>query len=85
MMTKVAVRIDSSRPIFIEADAESFAEIFLHADSEAQAEILRLCFEKLRYDCPLQIDYIGMELEKPGYKETRRTMGYLARFPEIVS
>jgi hypothetical protein len=66
----IPVRIDASRPFFIEVDAESFADIFARASSLEQAEILRLCFQKMT-SWPMQKDYIAMELRKEKYTQTR--------------
>ncbi len=72
-MASVPVRIDSSRPIFIDADAKSFGEIFAHANSEEQAEILKAMCEGMEPHLT-QWDYIAIELEKPEYELVRRRL-----------
>ena len=72
-MAKISVSIDSSRPIFIEADAASFGEIFASANSSEQADILRAMFDELaKQGC--QSDYLAMDLALPEYAETRERM-----------
>lgn len=73
----ISVRIDSNRPIFIEADAKSFGEVFARANSEEQAEILKAMCEGLAA-FPMQEDYIAIELEREKYKKVRDLMLYLA-------
>lgn len=73
-MITIPVQISSGRPFFVEADAISFADIFAHANSEEQAEILRLCLETTDDKLTLQLDQIGLELEKDKYKRTRELM-----------
>ena len=81
----IPVRIDSSRPIFIESDAASFAEVFAHANSEEQAEILRLALGKINDAFPLQLDQIALELEAEKYAKTREILAYLATEFSAVS
>ncbi len=61
---KISVRIDASRPVFIEADADSFGAVFASMDSEEQTHVLRAMVEHMKPH-PTQWDYIAIELEKP--------------------
>lgn len=63
-MSKVSVRIDSSRPIFIEADADSFGQVFAHMDSGDQVEVLRAMVAHMKPH-QTQWDHIAIELERP--------------------
>jgi hypothetical protein len=76
VMARIPVRIDSSRPIFIEADVESFGEVFAMANSQEQARILKAMFDSVR---PLgcQLDYIWMELAGDEYRDTREALASL--------
>jgi len=72
------IRVDSSRPIFMESDATSFGTIFAHAASDEQAEILKaMCVAMQPH--PMQWDYIAIELQKLEYDDVRR------RFAELVA
>lgn len=66
----IAVRIDSSRPIFIEADAASFGVVFANANTLEQAEILKAICDGLK-PYAMQKDYIAFELANPEYAEVR--------------
>lgn len=77
-MTSVPVRIESSRPIFIEVDAQSFGDIFGRANAGEQAAILDAMMRALR-QFPLQIDYVTIELIQPQFAET------LASLRQMVS
>jgi hypothetical protein len=59
----ITVRIDSSRPIFIEADADSFGQIFAGVSDEEQVGIFRSMVEHMKPH-QMQWDYIAIALEK---------------------
>ncbi|MGV8950115.1 MAG: hypothetical protein ACOH2M_03355 [Cypionkella sp.] len=61
-MTNVSVRIDSNRPIFIEADADSFGEVFSKMDNGDQVEVLRAMVKHMK-PFQQQWDHIAIELE----------------------
>jgi len=67
-VSKVAVRIDSSRPIFIEADADSFGANFAAMDSGDQVEVLRAMVNHMK-PYQQQWDHIAIELELPANRE----------------
>lgn len=58
----IAVRVESSRPLFIEADPDSFGEIFAHMTDEDQIEVLRAMVKHMK-KWPAQWDHIGIALE----------------------
>lgn len=61
-MANVSVRIDSGRPIFIEADADSFGAVFANMDNGDQVEVLRAMVKHMKPH-QTQWDYIAIELE----------------------
>lgn len=67
-MNKVSVRIEASRPIFIEADADSFGQVFAHMDSADQVEVLRAMVTHMKPH-PTQWDHIAIELERDENRE----------------
>ena len=77
----VSVRVDSSRPLFIEADSESFGRIFAHANSEEQVAILTAMMNGMKPHV-LQNDYIAIELNKPEHSEVREWLVYLSQILE---
>jgi len=75
---KVSVKIDSSRPVFIEADADSFGEVFAKMDSEEQVHVLRAMVTHMKPH-PTQWDYIAIELEKPENSDVRNILREIAQ------
>lgn len=73
MHAKIAVRIDSSRPVFIEADADAFGAVFASLNSEEQVAVFRSMVEHMRPH-RMQWDYIAIELDKPENREIRREL-----------
>lgn len=69
-MSAITVRIDSSRPVFIEADADSFGRIFAGASDEEQVAIFRSMVEHMKPH-KIQWDYIAIALEKDENREVR--------------
>lgn len=63
-MNKIPVTIHSSRPIIVEADADSFGQIFASVSSDEQVAIFRAMVEHMKPH-KIQWDYIAIELEKP--------------------
>lgn len=72
-MANVAVRIDASRPIFIEADADSFGAVFANMDNGDQVEVLRAMVNHMK-SFPTQWDHIAIELERPENAEIVRVL-----------
>ncbi|MCA0344085.1 MAG: hypothetical protein LCH99_30740 [Proteobacteria bacterium] len=70
MDTKITVRIDSSRPIFVEADAEAFGQIFAGLNDDEQVNVLRSMVEHMRPH-RMQWDYIAIALEKDENRDVR--------------
>tara|TARA_R110000851_G_C13100092_1_gene568101 strand:+ start:5753 stop:5992 length:240 start_codon:yes stop_codon:yes gene_type:complete len=64
----VSVRIDSSRPIFIEADADSFGAVFAAMDNGDQVEVLRAMVNHMKPH-QQQWDFIAIELELEANRE----------------
>lgn len=69
-MSTITVRIDSSRPIFIEADADSFGQIFAGLNDHEQVDVLRSMVEHMKPH-KMQWDYIAMALEKDENRDIR--------------
>lgn len=67
-MRKIAVRIESSYPLSIEADADSFGAVFANMDSYDQVEVLRSMVHYMRPH-QTQWDYIAIELELENNRE----------------
>ena len=67
---KITVRIDSSRPIFIEADASAFGQIFAGMNDHEQVDVLRSVVEHMKPH-KMQWDYIAMAMEKDENREVR--------------
>lgn len=78
-MRKFEVRISSSRPVFIEADADSFGAVFAEMSDEEQVEVFRSIVEKMK-PFPMQWDYIAIMLEKEENKGLCRDLSRL--FPD---
>ena len=67
---KIKVDISSSRPVFIEADANSFGETFAHMADDDQLAVLRAMVEHMRPH-RIQWDFIALKLEKPENQDIR--------------
>ena len=67
---KITVRIDSSRPIFIEADASAFGQIFAGLNDHEQVDVLRSMVEHMKPH-KMQWDYIAIALEKDENRDVR--------------
>lgn len=67
---KIKIDISSSRPLFIEADANSFGEIFAEMGADDQVSVFRAMVEHMRPH-RMQWDYIAIELDKPENREIR--------------
>lgn len=70
MTHKVQVQISSSRPIFIEADCDSFGAVFAGMNSEEQVQVLRAMIEHMKPH-QVQWDHISIELDKPENRDVR--------------
>jgi hypothetical protein len=69
-MTKIKVDISSSRPVFIEADADSFGETFAHMADDDQLAVLRAIVEHMKPH-RIQWDFIALKLEQPENHDVR--------------
>lgn len=69
-MAKIKVDISSSRPLFIEADADSFGETFAHMPDEDQMSVLRSMVEHMKPH-RIQWDFISIALEQPENHDIR--------------
>lgn len=78
---KITVRIDSSRPIFIEADVDSFGAIFAGLNDDEQIDVLRAMVEHMKPH-RLQWDYISIKLEAEENSELAREIAD-ALFPGL--
>lgn len=67
-MSKITVRVNSSCPILIEADADSFGAVFANMTDAEQVEVLRAMVEHMKPH-PTQWDHIAIELERPENRE----------------
>jgi len=79
-MSKIEVKITSSRPIFIEADADSFGNIFSHMSDAEQVQVFRSMVEHMKPH-QIQWDYISISLEKDENRDVRDALSVL--FPAI--
>lgn len=79
---KITVRIDSSRPIFIEADADSFGQIFASMSDEEQVNVFRAMVEHMKPH-PIQWDYIAIALEKDENRDVRERLSVI--LPDIAA
>ena len=79
-MSTITVRIDSSRPIFIEADADSFGQIFAGLSDEEQVNVLRSIVEHMKPH-RMQWDYIAIALEKEENRDVRDDLSVI--FPAV--
>lgn len=78
-MSEITVRIDSSRPIFIEADADNFGQVFANMSDEDQVNVLRAMVEHTKPH-RVQWDYIAIALEKDENREVRDHLSVI--FPD---
>lgn len=76
---KITVRIDSSRPVFIEADASAFGQIFAGLNDHEQVDVLRSMVEHMKPH-RMQWDYIAMALEKGENRDVRDDLSVI--FPD---
>lgn len=81
-MSKVSVRIDSSRPTFIEADADNFGQVFATMSDEDQVNVLRAMVEHMKPH-QIQWDYISIALEKPENRDVRDRLSVI--LPDIAA
>lgn len=68
MTNNVSVRVDSTFPLFIEADADSFGAVFAAMDNGDQVEVLRAMVQHMKPH-QAQWDHIAIELELPQNRE----------------
>jgi hypothetical protein len=69
-MAYLKVDISSSRPLFIEADADSFGETLARMSDEDQMAVLRAIVEHMKPH-RIQWDYISIKLEQPENHDIR--------------
>ncbi|WP_430256501.1 hypothetical protein [Neorhizobium sp. DAR64872/K0K18] len=81
-MNKITVRIDSSRPVFIEADADSFGQVFANMNDEEQIDTLRAMVEHMKPH-RIQWDYISIALEKEENRDVREQLSVI--LPDIAA
>lgn len=67
---RIPVSIQSSRPIFIEADADQFGQVFAGMADDDQVHVLRAMVEAMKPH-RLQWDYISIALEKDENRDVR--------------
>ena len=79
---RVTVRIESSRPLFIEADADNFGKVFARMSDADQVAVLSAIVEHMKPH-PIQWDYISMALDKDENRDVRTRLASL--FPEVVA
>ncbi len=75
----IEVRIDSSRPIFIKAEADDFGEIFAAMNSDEQVAVFRAMVEHMKPH-RLQWDYIAIELRKTENREVAEVLSGCLQF-----
>ena len=81
-MSKITVRIDSSRPVFVEADADNFGQVFAHMSDEEQVSVFRAMVEHMKPH-RIQWDYIAIALEKDENRDIRDHLSVI--FPDIAA
>ncbi|RWX78301.1 hypothetical protein EPK99_06640 [Neorhizobium lilium] len=81
-MSKITVSIDSSRPIFIEADADNFGQVFANMSDEDQVNVLRAMVEHMKPH-RIQWDYISIALEKDENRDVRDQLSVI--LPDIAA
>lgn len=69
----VMVHVDSSRPVFMEVNVDSFGEIFAHMNDDEQIEVLRSMVTHMK-GWPMQWDHIAIALELDENKDIRDTL-----------
>lgn len=69
-MNKIEVSISSSRPVWIEADADAFGAVFAGMNDVDQVAVLTAMVEHMRPH-RIQWDHISIHLERPENDETR--------------
>lgn len=72
-MSKIEIQISSSRPIFIEADADAFGQVFAGMSSDEQVAVFRSMVEHMKPH-RLQWDYIAIELEQDENRDVREEL-----------
>lgn len=75
-MSKIEVKITASRPILIEADADSFGNIFSHMSDDEQVHVFRAMIEHMKPH-QIQWDYIAIALEKDENRDVREGLASL--------
>lgn len=81
-MPKIEVEIHSSRPLYVQADADSFGALFAHMCDDDQVEVLAAMVRHMSKH-PLQWDYLSLRLEADEHAETRDALRRLL-FPEVL-
>lgn len=79
---RVTVRIESSRPLFTEADADNFGKVFAHMSDADQVAVLSAIVEHMKPH-PIQWDYISMALDKDENRDVRTQLASL--FSEVAA
>lgn len=79
-MSKIEIQISSSRPVFIEADADAFGQVFAGMSSDEQVAVFRAMVEHMKPH-RLQWDYIAIELEQRDENREARKELYDVLFP----
>lgn len=72
-MSKIEIKISSSRPIFIEAEADAFGQVFAEMSSDEQVAVFRSMVEHMKPH-RLQWDYIAIELEQDQNRDVREEL-----------
>lgn len=72
-MTKIRVDVSSSRPLFIEADAEAFGAVFAAMGDDEQVAVLRAMVSHMAPH-RMQWDHISIALEADENRELRDTL-----------
>lgn len=80
---KITVRIDSSRPVFIEADPDEFGSIFSHLNDHDQIEVLRSMVKHMKPHRS-QWDYIAIQLEKDENRDVFNDLSVLFPVTETL-
>ncbi|QKC89977.1 hypothetical protein EB230_17360 [Mesorhizobium sp. NZP2234] len=80
-MTKIKVDVSSSRPLFIEADAEAFGEVFAAMSSSDQVAVFAAMVWHMKPH-RTQWDHISIELEATEANRAVRDQFRAVLFPE---
>lgn len=75
----IEVRIDSSRPIFIKANADDFGRVFSTMNSGEQVAVFRAIVEHMRPH-RLQWDYIAIQLREEENRDVAETLSECLQF-----